>query len=150
MRPYLHSDRDIYRIPVKNKVLTGTYILQTNRAKFNQNDVNPICQLCHKCEETPQHFIIDCEALAEDRDPILNDFLTVLRSLLDIYPQAADYSLLQLLIDSSCLIDTDIRVQSDILTQIDSLHYHSRRLIYKIHASRYSKLQMVPRRKRKR
>ena len=115
---------------------TGTYILQTNRAKFNQNDVNPICQLCHKCEETPQHFIIDCEALAEDRDPILNDFLTVLRSLLDIYPQAADYSLLQLLIDSSCLIDTDIRVQNDILTHIDSLNYHSRRLIYKIHASR--------------
>ena len=131
VRPYLHSDRDIYRIPVKNKVLTGTYILQTNRAKFNQNDVNPICQLCHKCEETPQHFIIDCEALAEDRDPILNDFLTVLRILLDIYPQAADYSLLQLLIDSSCLTDTDTRVQSDILTQIDSLHYHSRRLIYK-------------------
>ena len=150
LRPYLHSDRDIYRIPVKNKVLTGTYIFQTNRAKFNQNAVNPICQLCHKCEETPQHFIIDCEALAEDRDPILNDFLTVLRSLLDIYPQAADYSLLQLLIDSSCLIDTDIRVQNDILTHIDSLHYHSRRLIYKIHASRYSKLQMVPRRKRKR
>ena len=150
VRPYLHSDRDIYRIPVKNKVLTGTYILQTNRAKFNQNDVNPICQLCHKCKETPQHFIIDCEALAEDRYPILNDFLTVLRSLLDIYPQAADYSLLQLLIDSSCLIDTDIRVQNDILTHIDSLNYHSRRLIYKIHASRYSKLQMVPRRKRKR
>ena len=74
VRPYLHSDRDIYRIPVKNKVLTWTYILQTNRAKFNQNDVNPICQLCHKCEETPQHFIIDCEALGEDRDPILNDF----------------------------------------------------------------------------
>ena len=91
VRPYLHSVRDIYRIPVKNKVLTGTYILQTNRAKFNQNDVNPICQLCHICEETSQHFIIDCEALAEDRDPILNDFLSVLRSLLDIYPQAADY-----------------------------------------------------------
>ena len=131
MRPYLHSDRGTYRIPVKNKVLTGTYILQANRAKFNQNDVSPICQLCHKCEKTPQHFIIDCEALVEDRDTILNDFLTVLRRLLDMYPQVADYSLLQLLIDSSCLIDTDIRIYGDILTKIDSLHYHSRRLIYK-------------------
>ena len=107
---------------------------------------HPDPQLCHKCEETPHHFIIDCEALAEYRDPKIDDFLTVLRRLLDIYPQAADYSLLQLLIDSSCLIDTDTLIQSDILTQIDSLHYHSRRLIYKIHASRHSKLQMVPRR----
>ena len=29
VKPCLNSDRDIPRIPVKNKVLTGTYILQT-------------------------------------------------------------------------------------------------------------------------
>ena len=112
--------------------------------------MNPICQLCHKCEETPQHFVTDCEALVEDRDSILNDFLAVLRRLLDIYHQAADYLLFQLLIDSSCVTDTDIILRTYILTKIDSLQYHTRRLIYKIHASRYSQLQMVPRRKRKR
>ena len=35
VRPYLYSDRGIYRIPVKNKVLTGTYILQTNTLLSN-------------------------------------------------------------------------------------------------------------------
>ena len=46
VKPYCYSNRDIYRIPVKNKILTGTYILQSNRAKFNQNEENPTCQLC--------------------------------------------------------------------------------------------------------
>ena len=53
VKPCLNSDRDIPRIPVKNKVLTGTYILQTNRVKFNQNEVNPVCQLC---KEDDEHF----------------------------------------------------------------------------------------------
>ena len=39
VKPYCLSDRDIYRIPVKNTILMGTYILQSNRAKFNQNEV---------------------------------------------------------------------------------------------------------------
>ena len=35
IKPYSKSSRDVNRIPVKTKILTGTYILQTNRAKFN-------------------------------------------------------------------------------------------------------------------
>ena len=52
VKPCLNSDRDIPRIPVKNKALTGTYILQTNRVKFNQNEVNPVCQRCKEDDET--------------------------------------------------------------------------------------------------
>ena len=33
---------------MKNKVLTGTYIVYTNSAKFNQNEVN----LCNEDDET--------------------------------------------------------------------------------------------------
>ena len=73
-----HSDRDIPRIPVKNKGLTATYILQTNRAKFNQNEVSPICQLCHEEDETLQHFLSDRKSLEDARQPIINDFLRVL------------------------------------------------------------------------
>ena len=47
VKPYELSIRDINRSPVMNKILTGTYILQTNRVKFNQNEVNPTCVMLH-------------------------------------------------------------------------------------------------------
>ena len=43
MKPYMLSSRDISRIPMKNKIMTGTFILQSKRAKFNQNYINPMC-----------------------------------------------------------------------------------------------------------
>ena len=45
------------RAEVKCKLITGTYILQGNRATFNQHDVNPTCKLCHTDPETRQHFL---------------------------------------------------------------------------------------------
>ncbi len=39
-----NSMRVINRLPVKLKLLTGTYILQANRVAFNQNEVDPTCQ----------------------------------------------------------------------------------------------------------
>ena len=77
VKPYTHSDSAIPRIPVKNKVLTGTYVLQTNRPKFNQNEVNSICLLCHEEDETLQHFLINCKSLEDISQPIINDFLRV-------------------------------------------------------------------------
>ena len=35
--------REVPRISIKLKLVTGTYILQTNRATFNQNQVDPVC-----------------------------------------------------------------------------------------------------------
>jgi hypothetical protein len=40
------STRDANRNPIKLKVVSGQYILQANRARFNQNQVDTICQLC--------------------------------------------------------------------------------------------------------
>ena len=45
------STRDANRIPIKLKVVSGQYILQANRARFNQNQVDTICQLCGEEEE---------------------------------------------------------------------------------------------------
>ena len=135
---------------MKNKVLTGTYILQTNRVKFNQNEVNPVCQLCKEDDETLQHFLIYCKSLEETRQPILKDFVRVLNDLIVKHPVSAEYTLIQLLVDSDIVIHNNERnTDSDIRNLVDSLHYHSRRLAYKPHAVRYDKLQLVPKRKRK-
>ena len=42
---------DNRRAQVKCKLLTGTYILQGNRAAFNQHEVDPTCQLCSAAPE---------------------------------------------------------------------------------------------------
>ena len=47
---------DVRRAEVKARLLTGTYTLQSNRAKFNQYKVSPTCQLCKVDPETREHF----------------------------------------------------------------------------------------------
>jgi hypothetical protein len=44
-------------------LLTGTYILQCNRSKFNQHEVNATCPLCQLEDEDTLHFLIKCIAL---------------------------------------------------------------------------------------
>ena len=52
----LGNIREVPRISTKLKLVTGTYILQSNRATFNQNCVDPVCLLCHQENETIEHF----------------------------------------------------------------------------------------------
>ena len=56
------------RAQLKCKLLTGSYILQANRAVFNQFQVDPTCKLCCAAPETPQHYIAECFAFEMERD----------------------------------------------------------------------------------
>jgi hypothetical protein len=47
----------IDRIPIKLRIVTGTYVLQTKRIKFYRDESGPTCLLCGNAEETIQHFI---------------------------------------------------------------------------------------------
>jgi exonuclease III len=55
------------------KMVTGTYILQANRARFNQFTVDPTCTLCNAPVEDLPHFITECSALDTVRRPIMVD-----------------------------------------------------------------------------
>ena len=59
--------RDINRIPVRVKIATGTYILQSNRAKFNSGYVSPLCKLCNENNEELSHFSLYCPILENER-----------------------------------------------------------------------------------
>ncbi|CAG2239125.1 SLC5A6 [Mytilus edulis] len=63
--------RDINRIPIRTKVATGNYILQSNRAKFNKCEVSATCKICNKEDETIEHFLISCIHLEPDRERLL-------------------------------------------------------------------------------
>ena len=67
--------RKIHRVHTKLKIATGTYILQTNRASFNLNRVDPTCMMCRSREETVQHFLLECPVLSTKRTPIMNSIL---------------------------------------------------------------------------
>ncbi|CAG2243464.1 unnamed protein product [Mytilus edulis] len=68
--------KDIRKIPVRLKISTGNYILQTHKASFSKNNfISPTCKLCGKADETVEHFILLCEKLEETRIPLLSKIL---------------------------------------------------------------------------
>ena len=53
------SARDTDRIPIKLKLVSGSYIFQSNRSKFNQSQIDATCLLCG--EEDLEHFLLRCQ-----------------------------------------------------------------------------------------
>ena len=130
--------REVPRIAVHLKIVTGTYILQSNRAPFNQNEVDPTCLLCKTGAETLTHFPFHCAILESIREPILKDIKYILRHS-DIDFNNSEI-LLQLLTDCSAILDTET---------VSEVIFHVRRLCHALHVERYQRLSIVPRRKRK-
>ena len=64
------SVREITRVPVKLKLLTGSNLYQSTRSAFNQNEISPTCLLCGYESEDLPHFIFRCETLNSIRAPI--------------------------------------------------------------------------------
>ncbi|CAC5362717.1 unnamed protein product [Mytilus coruscus] len=67
--------KDIRKIPVRLKIATGNYILQTHKASFSKNHISSTCKLCSKTDETVEHFILLREKLDEERIPIMSKIL---------------------------------------------------------------------------
>ena len=53
------------------KLLSGSYILQSTMARFNQNQVNPTCPLCKSAPEDLPHFVLACPTLDKPRRKLL-------------------------------------------------------------------------------
>ena len=60
--------QDVKRGHVKARLLTGTYMFQLTKFRFNSSDVDPNCPLCRLESESIRHFILRCPALAVARD----------------------------------------------------------------------------------
>lgn len=134
------NTNEIPRINTKVKIATGTYILQVNRASFNQNVVKQTCLLCNESDETPKHFILECKKLEHVRKPRISK-ITEIYKILHERPSPMDTNeLLQLIIDNSAEIQKDEAIQ---------LEYECRRLCYTLHIERYKSLTLIPKRSRR-
>ena len=115
-------------------MITGTYILQVNRASFNQNQISSTCLLCKKEDETTEHFLLHCELLENIRKPIMDDILKIYKGL----DQDDSSHLLQ------CVLDHTVT-----FPELRILERHTRRLCHALHIERFKQLpQTVTKRKR--
>ena len=75
----------IHKAGWKVRLMSGTYMLQATRAKFNQHEVDPLCLLCHKEPENTEHFLLRCESFSGIRQPFLDKIIqTFLRNCMDV------------------------------------------------------------------
>ena len=56
------SVKDVRKAATKVRMLTGTYMLQTLKAKFNQAEIDPTCPICKIEAEDLQHLLTRCQA----------------------------------------------------------------------------------------
>ena len=131
---------DIRRADVTAKLLTGTYTLQSNKAKFNQFNVNPQCPLCKKFPETRDHFIVVCDSLNDIRTPylrkvkILFDCCSGINNVIET-PELC----VQLLLDSIHLSSFHLTTLRD--HQREYMELYSREMLYKLHMQRVKLLK---------
>ena len=91
---------DAPRVHTKLKLVTGVYVLQVNRACFNQNNIDATCQHCHQADETVAHFLLDCPVLESVKRPVLETICNIEYKLVQCHAER-DHTL-QLILDSSC------------------------------------------------
>ncbi|CAC5374709.1 unnamed protein product [Mytilus coruscus] len=94
-----HSTIDTARLPVKLKLLTGSYILQSKRIRMNKDETDPKCLLCAKEEENIEHFILKCESLRIVRNAILHEITTTLNAMVIQFDELSTNEKLQHVLD---------------------------------------------------
>ena len=127
---------DNKRAQLKCKVLTGTYILQGNRAAFNQYTVDATCKPCLAAPETRQHFIAECSAYTHAREVYLEKLRNnpVLPDRLCSELQNSEF-LTRLILDPSVYVDS--------LENLEFLELCSREYIDQIHRRRVARLNQI-------
>lgn len=131
---------DSKRAQLKCKLLTGSYILQANRAAFNQYTVNPSCKLCSSAPETRQHFIGECVFFDADRKFYIGKLqLNPALSNVKISQFQDPEFLTQLTLDASALINFE-NIDKE---QLGSLELCTREYIHRIHVRRIRELKRI-------
>ena len=109
----------------KARILTGTYILQSNKANFNQFEVDPTCPLCGAAPEDRLHFITACVTLQDIRAKYMEN----MESLIPGFKSIESSQQLQIILDP---FTSNHNVTGDRAV----LEAISRNLIFSLHCKR--------------
>ena len=140
------NPREIERAAVKARLLTGTYVLQANRAKFNQFNVNPTCKICGEEAEDRLHFILRCNALEANRRHHIKKICDILNKS---YSSATvqkivgnQLTMLQIILDCTHNSLKKMDFEPQIKMLCDTIEPASRMLCYSLHVKRSSLLNI--------
>ena len=111
-------------------------MLQTMRAAYNQNPIDPTCKLCNQAEETVSHFLICCKTLEYLRAPTVNNIIEESSKLFASHCTNPQLDIIQLIINPFHYAVNN-SLEANICTSIEPL---CRQLIYKMHCKRYELL----------
>ena len=140
---------DTVRSRVRLKLLTGSYVLQSNRPAFNQS-YSRQCVLCKSGDETREHFLLICPALQEDRAERIGEVDEIFTEISNIpFTSLPTDKQLAVIIDPSNFIlqgDTNSRVSSTDLARLEAA---IRALCFRLHSARNKLQARAPRRNRK-
>ena len=115
-------------------------MLQSNRRKFNKNNINPTCLLFKESNETLEHFLLGCSATEPVRKPILKDITTELEHTSDIdYTNTETSRKLQIQLDCTILMDSSPK--NGPFQLLSSIQYQNRRLMHNLYLIRCNKQQ---------
>ncbi|CAC5366666.1 unnamed protein product [Mytilus coruscus] len=131
-----HSIIDTARLPVKLKLLTGSYILQSKRIRMYKDETDPKCLLCAKEEENIEHFILKCESLRILRNALLQEITTTLNAMGIQFDELSTNENLQHILDLTPIAKAK-KLSPVSVVQIERL---TRRLLYQLHIARYKML----------
>ena len=94
---------DIKRGITKKRMLTGVYMLQSTKARFNQYGMEQTCLLCRLAIEDLQQLLLRCPAFSDVREPVLADIrkLLIRQFGLAWWSSRFSYQIAALLLDSS-------------------------------------------------
>ena len=129
------NPQETLKAMVKVKVMTGTYRLQTDRAKYSGGRTSDICKLCNQEAEDVEHFLLVCEKLENQRMYYLQKIRAILHDeqKSSIIPDIFDNKniLLQMCIDC-----THPDVATFIGKDIQKIEMVTRALVYTLHRER--------------
>ena len=126
---------------VKAKLLTGSYRLEVNKAKQNQNTVNPTCKLCKLETEDAEHFILRCPTLDKDRAHHMTAIKDIVGDLATSETDSGTW--LQIILDCTHVTVGGL-FSEQLAEQIERASYE---LIFALHLSRERALQEVVKQK---
>ena len=133
-----HDVRIVKRAYPKLCLLTGTYILQENRARFNQYSVRDCCLLCGAGAQTRTHFIAGRSRLEPIRVIFKEQLTTILsrKKTLNVISEVLldKEKLVELILDCSYTVLRGLlQLDESIVLHIENL---SRNLCYSLHQKR--------------
>jgi hypothetical protein len=141
------SPRDVRRSTIKIKLLTGTYMLQGNKATWDRgayHRVNACCPICHTAPEDRKHFLVKCPGLSQCRDPFLAQLLHCMQQHnIIVQPTITpEDALLQLILDCTHPnLNSNMSADSDECVRVERI---TQRMCYAMHYKRAQILNYRP------